>query len=144
MLGGDVVRVDTGDPNVLVHGVVAPDRAEAVFAIATVGNPTHSPGPRVRFPGLDPTTRYHVRPVIVGEPPSGLTAPAWWGEDRAPRAPAGPRPDSLDHARTVLRGASYPGAVLSGAALGQVGTAPPLMHPDQVVLFHCRAVEVDR
>ena len=141
LLGGDLVRVDAGDPNVLAHGVLAPDRSEAVFAIATVGNPAHAPGPRVRFPGLDATTRYRVRPVLVGEPPSGLIAPAWWGEDQAVRANGGTRPHSMDHVRTVLRGASYPGAVLSGAALAQVGTTPPVMNPDQVVLFHCRAEE---
>ena len=141
LLGGDLVRVDTGDPGVLAHGVVAPDRAEALFAIATVANPAHSPGARVRFPGLDATTRYRVRPVLVGEPPAGLIAPAWWGEDHAVRADAGPRAHSMHHARRVLRGASYPGAALSGAVLEQVGTTPPVMNPEQVVLFHCAAEE---
>ncbi len=141
LLGGDLVRVDTGDPGVLAHGVVAPDRAEAVFAIATVGNPVHAPGPRIRFPGLDATTRYRVRPVLVGEPPSGLIAPTWWGEDQAVTAQTGARLHSMDHARTVRRGASYPGVVLSGAALAHVGTTPPVMNPEQVVLFHCRAEE---
>ena len=100
LLGGDLVRVDSGDPNVLVHGVVSPDRSEAVFALATVGNPLHSPGPRVRFTGLDATTRYRVRPVVVGEPPSGLVAPAWWGDDESTSEQAdawpaldGPPPD---------------------------------------------------
>ena len=139
LLGGDLVRVDSGDPNVLVHGVVAPDRSEAVFALATVGNPLHSPGPRVRFTGLDATTRYRVRPVVVGEPPSGLVAPAWWGEDEAAPGQADARPRSMDHPRTVVRGAGYPGTLLSGAVLGRVGTTPPVLHPDQVVLFHCRA-----
>jgi alpha-galactosidase len=139
LLGGDLVRVESGDPNVLVHGVVAPDRSEAVFALATVGNPLHSPGPRVRFTGLDPTTRYRVRPVVVGEPPSGLVAPAWWGDDESLPGRGGTELHSMDHPRAVVRGASYPGTLLSGAALGRVGTTPPVVHPDQVVLFHCRA-----
>ena len=109
LLGGDLVRVDAGDPNVLAHGVLAPDRSEAVFAIATVGNPVHAPGPRVRFPGLDATTRYRVRPVLVGEPPSGLVAPAWWGEDQAVRANGGTRPHSMDHVRTVRAARATPG-----------------------------------
>ena len=50
----------------------------------------------------------------------------------------------MGHARTVRRGASYPGVVLSGAALAQVGTTPPVMNPEQVVLFHCRAEEDHR
>ena len=139
LLGGDLVRVDSGDANVLVHGVVAPDRSEAIFALATVGNPLHSPGPRVRFTGLDATTRYWVRPVVVGEPPSGLVAPAWWGEPEARPDQGDARPHSMDHARTVVRGSGYPGTLLSGAALSRVGTTPPVLHPDQVVLFHCRA-----
>ena len=139
LLGGDLVRVDSGDADVLVHGVVASDRSEAVFALATVGNPVHSPGPRVRFTGLDATTRYRVRPVVVGEPPSGLVAPAWWGDDEAVREQRDAAPPSMAHPRTVARGASYPGTLLSGAVLGHVGTTPPLLHPEQVVLFHCRA-----
>jgi len=139
LLGGDLVRVDSGDANVLVHGVIASDRSEAVFALATVGNPVHSPGPRVLFTGLDATTRYRVRPVVVGEPPSGLVAPAWWGDDEAVREQRDAAPPSMAHPRTVARGASYPGTLLSGAVLGHVGTTPPLLHPEQVVLFHCRA-----
>ncbi|MET0826096.1 MAG: alpha-galactosidase, partial [Acidimicrobiales bacterium] len=95
LLGGDLVRVDTGDANVLVHGVVAPDRSEAVFALAIVGNPVYSPGPRVRFTGLDATTRYLVRPIVVGEPPSGLVAPAWWGDDASVADQAGARLHSM-------------------------------------------------
>ncbi|MFQ6171584.1 alpha-galactosidase [Oryzobacter sp. R7] len=135
LLGGTLVRVDTGDPSVLVHGVVAPDRAEALFALATVGSPLHTPGPRVRFRGLDPLGRYRVRPLVVGTPPSGLVAPEWWGDDGhasgEPQDPATMRPE-----RTVARGAVFPGAVLTGAALAHLGTTPPLVDPDQVVLFH--------
>ena len=46
----------------------------------------------------------------------------------------------MDHPRTVVRGSRYPGTLLSGAALGRVGTTPPVLHPDQVVLFHLQAV----
>lgn len=141
LLGGDLVRVDSGDPNVLVHGVLAADRSQAFFAIATVGNPLHSPGPRVRFPGLDATTRYRVRPILVGEPPSGLVAPPWWGDDTATRDQDGTGASSMGHPRTVIRNASYAGAVLTGAALALVGTTPPVLNPDQVVLFHAQAQE---
>jgi hypothetical protein len=47
----------------------------------------------------------------------------------------------MDHPRTVRRNARYPGTVLSGATLAQVGSTPPVVHPDQVVLFHVRAEE---
>ncbi|WP_392544032.1 alpha-galactosidase [Oryzobacter telluris] len=140
LLGGDLVRVETGDDHVLVHGVVAADRSEAVFAVAVVGNPVHSPGPLLRFRGLDPATPYRVRPVVVGTPPAGLVAPPWWGEDSTVYSAPGPRDTQRDPHRTVRRGASYPGAVLTGSVLARVGTAPPVVDPDSVVLFHVEAL----
>ncbi|MFN2319626.1 MAG: alpha-galactosidase [Dermatophilaceae bacterium] len=134
LLGGDVVRVDTGDDDVFVHGVVQPDRLEAIFAMATVGAPLHLPGPRIRFPGLDADRRYRIRPVFAGTP-TGVVAPFWWGEDTC-------GPDRSDGSvrpvppRSVLPGAEYEGVVMSGSALGRLGVTPPLMQPDQVVLFH--------
>jgi alpha-galactosidase len=142
LLAGDLVRVDTGDEDLFVHGVVAGDRSEAIFAIATVGNPLHVPGPRVRFPGLEPDRRYRVRPVIIGTPPSGLVAPQWWGEaDHADGTADAMHATIAPHERAVRRGGQYPGTVLTGSALGRVGAAAPFMHPDQVVLFHVTALD---
>ena len=111
LLNGDVVRMDGDDDNLLLHGVVAPDRSEAIFAMAVVGTPDASPGARLRFRGLDPQRSYLLRPLRVGSPPSGLRAPRWWDD---------------------------PGAVLSGATLEHVGVAAPIVHPDQVILFHAK------
>jgi alpha-galactosidase len=113
LLGGTLVRMDTSDDNLLVHGVVAPDRSAAIFAMAVLGSLAAVPGPRIRYRGLDPDSSYRVRPVIVGAAPSGLRAPAWWGSERD----------------------GYPGTVLSGAGLAEVGVTPPVVHPDQAVLF---------
>ena len=144
LLGGDLVRADTGDENVFVHGVVAPDRGEAIFAFATVGNPVHWPGTRVRFPGLDAGTRYRVRPLVVGQPPAGLTAPVWWGPDRSQCEVQPDETVTPGFGGTVRRGADFPGAVLTGAALANVGTAPPVLLPEQVVLFHAVAEGASR
>ena len=38
---------------VFVHGVVAPDRTAAMYAMAVVGSLEAVPGPRIRFRGLD-------------------------------------------------------------------------------------------
>jgi alpha-galactosidase len=114
LLTGDVVRMDGYDEHLMVHGVVAEDRAEAVFALALVGSLESSPGPRVRFRGLDAAASYRVRPALVGAPPSGLRPPAWWGAEAD----------------------GYPGCVLTGAALEHVGVVPPVVDPDHAVLFH--------
>jgi alpha-galactosidase len=113
-LGGTLVRMDTFDDHLFVHGVVAPDQSAAMYAMAVVGSLEAVPGPRLRFRGLDAEATYRIRPVLVGSRPSGLEAPAWWGSESA----------------------GYPGAVLPGAALAEVGVAAPIVHPDQAVLFH--------
>ena len=100
-----------------MHGVVAPDRSQALYAMATVGSLDATPGPRLRFRGLDPAASYRFRPVLVGPPPSGLNPPAWWGPQTPPH-----------------------GCVLSGAALAQVGVIPPTLNPDQAILFHAERV----
>ncbi|MEP6650896.1 MAG: alpha-galactosidase [Lapillicoccus sp.] len=117
LLGGDLVRMDGFDEHVWVHGVVAPDRSAAIYAMATVGSLAATPGPRLRFRGLDAAGSYRLRPVVVGSPPHGLEAARWWG--------AGP---------------AYGGGVFTGAALASVGVAAPMLHPDQVVLFHAEQV----
>ncbi len=113
LLGGDLVRMDGFDEHLFVHGVLAPDRSEGMFAVAAVGSLSASPGPRLRLRGLEAAASYRLRPVIVGTPPVGLRDPHWWG----------PAPD-------------HPGAVFSGAVLAEVGVAAPLVFPDQVVLLH--------
>ena len=115
LLGGDVVRMDSDDDNLFVHGVVAPDQSEAIFAMAVVGTLDASPGGRLRFRGLDPLRSYRLRPLMIGSLPSGLRAPHWW---------------------------DVPDVVFSGAALEHVGVAAPIVHPDQVVLF--RAEQLTR
>ena len=138
LLAGDLVRVDTGVDDLFVHGVVRPDRTEAVFAIATVGALLELPGPAVPLPGLRSDRRYRVRPLVVGSP-TGVVAPLWWGEDRGdPTRPLPPSPPAPP--RWVTRGAEFDGVVLPGSVLGTVGVSPPLMQPDQVVLLHVESV----
>ena len=61
LTGGTLVRPDHPDPAVVVTGVVAADRSEAVFTVV-VTEPTLTQHPAaVRLAGLDPDRRYHVR-----------------------------------------------------------------------------------
>jgi alpha-galactosidase len=115
LLGGDVVRMDGYDDRILVHGVLAPDRSRALFAMAVTDSILPDPAVRLRLRGLDPDAAYRIRPVIVGQEPSGLIAPRWWGPDRT-------------------------GRVLSGAALARAGVACPRVHPDQAVLYRADRV----
>jgi alpha-galactosidase len=117
LLGGQIVRMDGFDDNVLLHGVVADDRSEALLAMAVVGSASASPGPRLRFRDLERGASYRVRPLVVGTPPAGLEPARWWGD--APE---------------------FPGSVLTGAVLADVGVAAPIVFPDQVVLLHAARV----
>lgn len=141
LLTGDVVRLDVDDPAVWVHGVVAPDAGEALFALVMMDTPWALPVPPVRLRGLDPTRRYAVRPVIVGPPPSGLRPPAWWGSPASRDAGA-----SRDRPGDLPPGWSpgYPGAEFTGAALAGPGFAAPTLDPDQAVLFHLVATDPRR
>lgn len=112
---GDVVRVDEADPALLTYGAVAADASEALFFLAYVGRSDVAPFGRVTLPGLDPSRRYRVAPVLVGSPDHGLTPPPWWGAADAD--------------------GSYPGVVLDGRALAVVGLQAPASFPDRVVLL---------
>jgi alpha-galactosidase len=116
LLAGDLVRMDGVAGDVLVHGVVAPDRSRAVFAMATTDSLYPDPAGRLRLRGLDPERSYRVRPVFPGPMPSGLVPPHWWG-----------------HGLT--------GGVFTGAALEHVGVACPRIHPDQAVIYRADATE---
>lgn len=118
--GGTVLRVDHPDPALWVHGVVAPDRAEALLAFVAMGtSATASSGP-VTLPGLDPQRRYRVRwlrPESGVGPGSGpgfdaRVQPAWFTED---------------------------GVRISGRALAAAGVQAPLLGPEQLALVHLSA-----
>ncbi|KAB8170906.1 alpha-galactosidase [Streptomyces sp. 3MP-14] len=110
--GGRVVRVDHPDPALWMHGVVAPDRAEAVFALVAVGTSATWPHGRVRLPGLDPAAGYRLAVLPPGPETPGLGRgrPAWCVEEGV----------------TGLR----------GSVLERAGLQLPTLHPEQLVLLH--------
>jgi alpha-galactosidase len=118
LLGGDLIRMDGYEDRIMVHGVVAPDRSRALFAMVSLDSLYPDPPGRLRFRGLDPDRLYRVRPVFPAGAPRGraLLPPVWWGTDAA-------------------------GGIFSGAALEHVGAACPRVHPDQVVLYRADAME---
>ncbi len=108
---GTVVHADHPDPALWVHGVVSPDRAQAIFALVAVRTSVVSPPGMVRLPGLDPDRRYRVSPLPPGDVLGGRTSHgdlAWWST----------------------------GVTLTGAALATVGLQAPVLNPEQMVLVH--------
>jgi alpha-galactosidase len=119
---GELVRLDAPErpdghlhPDVLVHGVVAQDRSEAVFALVRIRtSPTSHPG-RLYLAGLEPARRYRVMRRDEAGIGFGQTIsqPPWWQSG---------------------------GTEASGAVLARVGLAAPSLNPGQGVLVHLRAV----
>ena len=109
---GTLVRGEHTDPAILVSGVVAEDRSEAVFVVAAVATSlTHAPTP-VALPGLDPGARYVVREL---------------GEHRGD-------PSGVQGSGVPASGLTLPGSLLAGA-----GVQLPPMRPESALVLHCAA-----
>ncbi|WP_125774626.1 alpha-galactosidase [Antribacter gilvus] len=107
---GTLVHPDTVDPALRVTGVVAADRSEAVFTIATVASLTDALTERVRLDGLDPSRRYTLRVRDeVGAARWGWVTPGWIGKEPV----------------------VVPGSVLTG-----VGLQLPTLWPVQALILH--------
>ncbi|MET8112737.1 alpha-galactosidase [Streptomyces prasinus] len=112
---GTVVHGDSHDPAVLVHGVVAPDRSHAVYAVVQTATSVQMPTGRVRLPGLAEDTRYAVTPLPPGDAVRGpVTSPLpWWTPE----------------------GVELPGRVLS-----VLGVQAPTLYPESLALIEVRQV----
>ncbi len=113
---GEVVHADLANPALLLEGVVAQDRSDALYRLAALDHTLTWPPGRVTLPGLDPDRRYHVTaqppgPVLGG----GTWAPGW--------------------------GAA--GVTLTGRVLAEVGIQSPLLQVDRLVLLRAREVGSD-
>ncbi|HET7477206.1 MAG TPA: alpha-galactosidase [Dermatophilaceae bacterium] len=112
---GRVVVADSANPAIWVHGVVAHDGGEALYAISAVTTSVWAPPGRARLPGLDPEARYAVSVPPPGDDigQSGAGAfPLWW------------------HMRPRL----------TGRVLGSSGIQVPNLHPEHLVLVHLQRV----
>lgn len=108
-VGGDL------DPRGFLHGVVAPDGGEGVYAWVRLNAEALSTTTITPLPGLDPQRRYRVRVRHeVGAPRLfHATAPKWTTED----------------------------CELSGAALGTIGLPMSALAPAQAELIHVTAID---
>jgi len=136
-MGGDLVSVDFPDPTVMAYGIIAADRSEPIYTIASVGTcEVMFPG-RLRFPGLDPDRRYRIRPILVGRAPSGLNPPPWWGAITTEFEPSGER-RALGWGLPADGG---DGLVLPEAVLGSAGVMAANMHPDHAILYRAEVLD---
>lgn len=110
---GDVVHADLTDPNMVLEGVVAADRSDAVYRLAVIDHLLTWPPERITLPGLDTDRTYRLTAVHPG--------------DSAARGPFAP-----EWARA--------GVALPGRVLGEVGVQPPLLDVDHLVLIRATAV----
>jgi alpha-galactosidase len=108
---GETVRADHPDAAAYVHGVVAPDRGEALFAyVQLAGSAEELPG-AARLEGLDPAGDYRVAPILLaGGPALQQSEPPGW----------------------IAAG----GVTLGGRALAAAGLQMPVLLPEQALLLH--------
>ena len=116
----DIVRCETPDETIWLHGVVTKDKSRALFQMVTRGRSAISPRGRLRFSGLDDSRTYTIRPVIVGSEPSGLVPPLWFGELSHP----------AEDGRRYFDGITTTGSILQNS-----GVQTPRLHTDQTLLF---------
>ncbi len=126
--GGDMVRIDHPDESLIGHGVVARDKSTALYSLASVGRSVTSTLGRVRLPGLDPTRRYRLRPVVPGGTQTGLVPPPWWAGD-------GPPAEGSTVAAPGDSVSGLAGIETTGRVLSTVGVAHPVVNPEQAVLY---------
>ncbi len=111
--GGLVVRGDHPDPAALVHGVVAEDGSQALFAYVQLTTSDTTVPRLVQLPGLDPLRSYEIERIVLPGTERGPQKhePAWYEA----------------------------GLALDGTALGQHGLALAVHHPESATLLHLRA-----
>jgi alpha-galactosidase len=114
---GRMVRPESADPAVLLHGVVAADRSEALLAHVQVDESVHNRGVSVRVPGLDPERRYRL---------------AWEG-------PVASKETSM--AAALPPDGPTQGRAVTGYALARQGFWMPRCRPETATLVHLTAVD---
>jgi alpha-galactosidase len=132
---GRMVRLESADPAVIMHGVVAADRREAVLAHVQLHESTHSRGVVMRVPGLDPASVYRLGPAgpsvaVDAKPTSG-----------AAFVLDPPRRGDVEAGGGLASDGVLSDVVLSGGVLGTAGLWVPKRQPETVTLVHLTAVD---
>ncbi|CAL9372725.1 Alpha-galactosidase [Streptomyces sp. enrichment culture] len=110
---GTAVHGDHPDPAYSLHGVVAEDRSDALYALVAAGTSELYPTGPVRLPGLDPHAVYRVRPQAPGDVPDG----------------------NAHHWGAHLPWWTPQGVELPGSVLAEAGVQAPVLYPERLVLL---------
>ncbi|MFD9738386.1 alpha-galactosidase [Umezawaea sp. NPDC059074] len=115
---GTAVHADHPDPAYTIHGVVAQDGTDALYAIVATNTSEYYPTGPVHLPGLHPEKTYHLRPQPPGDIPDGnairwgVQLP-WWTPE---------------------------GITTTGKAITAAGVQAPVLFPERLVLIRATAV----
>ncbi|GAA4349306.1 alpha-galactosidase [Microbacterium rhizosphaerae] len=123
---GRRVNADLPDPNLLLHGVIAGDGSEGLFAAVALGSSVATMPGSVGLPGLDPQRRYRVEPIALDSSGPGESTDA------------GPRSSFMQIAAPAWM---EEGAEASGSFLAEVGVALPILQPAHALLLHATAID---
>ncbi|MCY0904034.1 alpha-galactosidase [Arthrobacter sp. H14-L1] len=125
---GRMVRADLPDPALLLHGVVAGDGSEALFAlVATSTSFSEQPG-RVAIPGLAPELSYRVEVIYPRPLDPDREDPGVTGRDAA-----------STYLQTSAPAWLATGVVASGQFLSESGLPMPILNPEHAILLHISA-----
>ncbi|WP_115788217.1 alpha-galactosidase [Arthrobacter silvisoli] len=114
------VNADLGEPKLRLHGVVAQDRSEALYAAVVLASLAAEMPGRVGLPGLDPERTYRVEAVM----PTSEDLPTAADSDAdSPFVQIAP-PAWLDGGLTA-----------SGRFLAEVGLPLPVLRPEHALLL---------
>ncbi|MCY7402093.1 MAG: alpha-galactosidase [Nocardioides sp.] len=107
---GTLVHPDHPDPAVVVTGLVAADRSEAWYVVATVAATETQHPSALRLTGLDPDSTYRLSEVTATADQHGADLAPWWAEG-----------DGLD---------------LAGRSLMSAGVSLPVLAPETARVLH--------
>jgi alpha-galactosidase len=108
---GRTIRIETNDPAVLAHGVIAADGSAGLIAHVQLDESEHNRGVTIRVPHLIRQQAYRLE---------------WTGRAPADRSPGSPEPDPAGPTR---------GLPVSGAILHDVGIWLPRCPPETIRLI---------
>ncbi len=117
---GRMVRPESSDPSVIMHGVIAGDRREALLVHVQLDESSHTRGVVMRLPGLDPDISYR----LSWEGPTYRPGPD--GVESSPKGGLDPRGPSA-------------GQPVQGSVLAAVGIRLPRRQAQTATLIHAEA-----